>query len=314
VGEAVAPAVRRSVGDFAAVRENNWTVAATALAGSRTGAARDLKGTRIMDLDPKAEYVVPNPRIPKVLGILNILFASVLLIGGLCSMGTFALSPAISRTFMRMQKEAVAKQQAQKKTALDGLDEQEKAAATAEEKQEIEARRKVIQSAPDFQSAVVDPWEAFPIHEKRFQIYMGTDLLSALVLNLVMLAAGIGLVQRAEWGRKLGIWDAWLKIVRLVLVYGYLAIAIVPDFSTAMAKFAIESIARQQQALGRQVPAGLSYENLAFVYSVGMTVGVVGTILFGSIYPAISLWLLTRRSARAACDPANRLREEGQSW
>lgn len=267
-----------------------------------------------MELDPKAEYVVPSPRIPKVLGILNILFASLLLIGGLCSMGMFALSPVVGQAIMRIQKEAVAKQQAQRKAALHALDEEEKAAATDEEKQRIEARRKAMESFPDFQGAVVDPWEAFPIHKTQFQIYMWTDLGTAFVLNLLMLAAGVGLVMRAEWGRKLGIWDAWLKIVRLVLVYGYMAVAIIPEFSSAMARFAIESIARQQQAMGKPMPAGLTFETLAFIYSVAMTVAIVGTILFGSIYPAVSLWLLSRRSARAACDPANRLREEGQTW
>ena len=38
------------------------------------------------------------------------------------------------------------------------------------------------------------------------------------------------------------------------------------------------------------------------VYFITYTVFCVAMIVFGSIYPAISLWLLTRPDARAACD------------
>jgi hypothetical protein len=38
-----------------------------------------------METAAPAGFVVPNPRIPKVLGVLNIVFASALLILGLCT-------------------------------------------------------------------------------------------------------------------------------------------------------------------------------------------------------------------------------------
>jgi hypothetical protein len=72
--------------------------------------------------------------------------------------------------------------------------------------------------------------------------------------------------------------------------------------SERIGKFVGEMMIQQQQATGRPAPAGIDLKNIVRVYNITYTIGAVAMIVFGSIYPAISLWLLTRPGARAACD------------
>src|SRR4051794_32370750 len=93
-------------------------------------------------------YVVPNVRIPKVVGILNIVFASAILICGLC-MGVYVMIlPSFGKAVVGMQKKMEQTLEDQKKAELNQLDEEEKAAETAEQKAIIRERRAEINERP----------------------------------------------------------------------------------------------------------------------------------------------------------------------
>ncbi len=69
-------------------------------------------------------------------------------------------------------------------------------------------------------------------------------LRALLVLNLALLASGIGLLASRSWGRKTGVWVSVLKIVRLVAVYGFAISVVAPVFAQ-----------RMSQALGKMLGA-----------------------------------------------------------
>ena len=73
-------------------------------------------------------------------------------------------------------------------------------------------------------------------------------MISGLVLNLLMLIAGVGLVFLKGWGRAMSVFVAWAKIVRL-LVLAVAMTAVVPPFTTmALAAMLEEQKARNPQA------------------------------------------------------------------
>ena len=264
----------------------------------------------------EAGTVVPSPRIPKVLGILNIVFASGLILFGLC-MGLYMVSlPAFGRAMTEMVKKAEA--EAEKKRAADikALEDAEEAAETESEKQALQEQRKAIEARPKVEIPMAMDFNKLGLNDPKFVAYYGVELTTALVLNVLMIVAGIGLVRRKMWGLSLGTWTAVAKLVRLVLVYTFFALAIVPTLAQKSGEVAGEMMIQQQRAMGRPAPPGIDAQFMVRMYYIMYTVTAVAMIVFGSIYPAISLWLLTRPGARAACDesqlPAGK--ELNESW
>jgi hypothetical protein len=257
------------------------------------------------------EFAVPNYRIPKVLGILNIVFASGLLLCGLCFASSIAVWPALGSLIQEAQK----KEQAKTQAALKALDEEEKAAKDEDAKEEIRDRRSILQAQS--KSTVMASsvgMESMGLDDPKVLAFYWVDLGTGIALNLLMLVSGIGLVLFKPWGRSLGLGTAGAKILRLVLVYGYFALAIVPTLSLKQGKALVTMIQVQQQAAGRPAGAAPSVEQLVRTYTITYTVSAVVMIVAGVMYPAISLWLLSRPGARAACSGGKSPREPNDRW
>jgi hypothetical protein len=92
--------------------------------------------------------------------------------------------------------------------------------------------------------------------DRRLQAWYVIEFLSGILLNELMLASGIGLVQFRPWGRSLEIWTAGAKVVRLLIVYLDAALVIVPIVSEKLGKMSIQ----QFKAMGKPVPPGISVE------------------------------------------------------
>src|SRR6202040_3864502 len=71
--------------------------------------------------------------------------------------------------------------------------------------------------------------------------YLWADLATGPVLNLLMLASGVGLTQLRVWARKMALWVAVLKIVRILALTLIFTLVIVPQASRA-----IDSIAHTE--------------------------------------------------------------------
>ena len=134
------------------------------------------------------------------------------------------------------------------------------------------------------------------MNEPGFLRFMVLDIVTAMVLNVAMLASGIGLVNLRRWGASAWTWTAWIKIARLALVWGFFIVAVAPGFSESIARAAVSMFQGQQLPAARLPSVG----DLTRVYSIGCLIGGVAMIGLGSIYPAASLWLLGRPGFRAA--------------
>jgi hypothetical protein len=258
----------------------------------------------------QADGVVPNPRIPKVMGILNIVFASGLILAGLCMGVATAMQPYLNKAMGNIQKKVEADTAKRQKADIEAIEADEKEAKTDSEKQALRERRIAIEVRPRSPTPMGSfDFNKLKLNEPKLQIYGWVDVGTAILLNLLMLAAGIGLVQRKMWGLRLGVWTALAKIVRLLLLYSFFALAIVPGLAQTLGKLVAEQ-------MGQTGGPSLDVRTLIQIYYVTYTAVAVGMIVFGSIYPAISLWILTRPGARAACDESRMPpgQELNESW
>jgi hypothetical protein len=252
-----------------------------------------------MRIDDAREYVVPNLLIPRTLGILNIVFASLVLCCGLFSVASIAFMPAFQKAMQSQVKQVEVKVGQRRQAALDALQDEEKSAKTEAERTAIAVRRASVMSSPKqtLVGSTMD-MEAMGLTDPKLLGYWYADIFSGIVLNLVMLISGIGLIRLRPWGRSIWLWTAGVKIVRLLLLYGYFALAVVPIMSEKLGRAIGTMMAQQQQAFGRG--GGPSVDMLVRIYAITYTIYAVGIIVVGSIYPAISLWLLNKTNVKAA--------------
>jgi hypothetical protein len=122
------------------------------------------------------------------------------------------------------------------------------------------------------------------------------DAITGLVVNLMMLASGIGLINTRRWGAQLWAWTAWIKIVRLVLLWGFLYIVVVaPSFSESMARGALAMVNSRVGVRGAP-----SLGQLTRAYAIMNLIVAAGMVVFGVVYPVLSLWMLSRPGVKAA--------------
>jgi hypothetical protein len=268
-----------------------------------------------MDSTNASGYVVPLPRIPKVIGILNIVFGAGLVACGLCSGMYAAMTPTIMKAMSQVTKKAEDDLKGQMKAQLDTLAEEETKAETDEEKAKIAAKRQEI--ANELKRPVLIPTMDFSkmgMDDPKFMAYWWADVVTSLVLNVLMLLSGIALVRFKPVGIKLALWVAGLKIARLIAVYGYFVLAIVPVLSQKIGQVVIEMLQQQQATLGKPMPPGMDTGMFVRVYSIMYSISGIAMIVLGSIYPIVCLWLLSRPGARAACTASKELEKRGEAW
>jgi hypothetical protein len=245
--------------------------------------------------------VLPRPRIPNTVGVLNIIVATVLMLVSVYLAGYTALMPVSNRVMVELQRKAEADLEAKKQLDLKALDAADKAATSDEERQALRQKRQEIEARPKAEIPITMNLEKLGMADWKFVGFACVEVATAMLLHVLMLAAGIGLVRRQPWGIRLGIAAALAKIVRLVLVFGFAALVLVPLLAQGSGRVAWEMTVQQQATMGRGLPPAINAAFFTKIYYIMYTGLVVAMIVFGSIYPAITLWFLTRPGARAAC-------------
>lgn len=242
-------------------------------------------------------------------------FAAEILLCGLC-MGGYTLTLPLWGKAMQSLTQQVEKQaEVAKVKALSALEEEEKAAKTPEEKAEVQARRKDLESSPKGPMVNMMDLQKLGMTDPRLTAWSLTEVITGLILNVMLLASGIGLMNWKGWARSLGIWTGVLKIVRLVLVYGVFIVAIVPPISQKLGDAVGEMMIAQQQSIGKG-PGGIPQASMFVrIYTITYSGMGLGMITLGSVYPAIMLWFLTRPGVRVACSNVYKLpKEPNQPW
>jgi ABC-type multidrug transport system fused ATPase/permease subunit len=236
--------------------------------------------------------------IPMVIGIMNIIVGSLMLICLFCStMNMFMQGPMMAAQQQQFQQVM----QAERQQMLQRLQDREKASNDEKEKAELRAQQKAIEAQPapkmpDFNKLAQD------VEHRGFMI---ADAVTGFILNVLMLVSGIALCNYKEWGRKTAIWVAALKIVRLVALYTVFAVVIVPvmvkGFNTIFQEMFDEMAKAGPPGKKMAAPGPGELAQIGTFMGIGMTAVAVGMIIFGAIYPAIVLISLTRPRVKAAC-------------
>jgi len=245
-------------------------------------------------------YVLPTPRRAKLVGTLNIVFASLLLLYLLFQFAMTFFAPAIMEMSIGVAKQAQTKAEQQRKDEVAELKKEAAAAKTAEEKKHAEEQLSTLEKAPQVNmpdmSKITDMMKNPVIRANQW-----CDMISGLVLNVAMLISGIGLVQLKEWGRKLALWTFGLKIIRLCVLAFVMIVVIIPITS----KVSSDMLSGMAQG-GAGGPPAAMMSNMAKYQAAFATVQAVLGAMFGSIWPIIGIVLLTRPGTRAACQALSR--------
>lgn len=249
----------------------------------------------------------PPTTAHKTIGTLNLVFGGLLMLCGLCN-GVSALSqvviaPMSEEIQKNVQKEMLVQHNREIQKKVDAIKIEEDAATTQEEKERLAARRLALEKLPPPELPFGDMMGMYK--DPRLVGFVVTDFISGILLNMALFASGLGLLSSKSWGRQLGVWVASIKIVRLVLVYGYFIAVIAPFISQKLeetfGKFA-DQVAQQQQQQNPGQPAPPKVAKMiGTFYNIAMTVFGVCMILLGVIYPIIMLRVLTRPKVKLAC-------------
>lgn len=243
-----------------------------------------------------------NPSAAKTIGILNIVFGSILLLCVICSALNAMMQTAMGPMFAMQQQQLQAAMQQEQQARLEQLQALEKAAEDENEKKALREQQKAIQARPvpkmpDFSKLTNDG---------RFLGYTIADVVTGFVLNVLMIISGIALVRLREWGRKIALWVAALKIVRLLALNVFVALVLTPLMArgfTSMFQEMFDEMAKVAPP-GQRVPGQAEMAQMGTMIGVMMTVFAVAMVILGVIYPVIVLIVLTRRRVKAACAPS----------
>jgi hypothetical protein len=250
------------------------------------------------------KWVVPNPQIPRTFGIMNLCFGILMLLVGAGHIVVWIVLPSFQKKMVVEFEQEQAKSNAQREAKIASLKAQEEAAKTTEEKETIKDDREALESnVPPDLSAMSEMmgWNIFS--DKRIAVYSFTEVIVGMILNVLMAISGVGLLGLAEWGRRLAVNVAWLKIVRWVAMIVVTLVLIMPITVQKFQKM-MESMQAQVQAQarssGRTAPP-IPMTNVGLFIAIAGAIATIFTALIATIYPALSIWFLTRAPVRAAC-------------
>jgi hypothetical protein len=239
--------------------------------------------------------------IPKTIGILNIVFGSLLLLCVICFALSLAMQFAMGPLFAGQQQQFQQVLEAERQQKLQELQNLEQAAQNEMEKAAIQAREKALKAQPIPKMPDMTKFT----QDVSLQVYGIADVATGLILNILMVVSGIGLVSFKEWGRRLGLWVAIVKIIRLVALNVFFIVVVVPNMTRAFVSMFQEMFEEMAKAAppGQRVPGAAEMGQMGTGMGIMYTAFAVGMIILGVIYPVIVLILLSRPHVKAACVP-----------
>jgi hypothetical protein len=262
-----------------------------------------------MTVDPASspKPVTPRPGMLRTIGFLNIFLGGMLFFISL--MPLHWIAPSILRLeSLKVDADSI---EDARRYYIEILHISEDRAKRAPEKAKIREQIRIFET---HKVAGQLDYDRLNQNLRWLTFYGWIDITTAPVLNLLMLASGLGLFKLMRWARSLAIWVMALKLVRLVLLFALLIFVVVPRVSAT-------SEALSKTDLGRALIAPLIAEQNAR-QGGGMPVAQVGPVdlaqvmkatgyvisfLFlclSAIYPAVALTILLQPGARAAVELA----------
>jgi hypothetical protein len=248
-----------------------------------------------------AKVVIPNTRIPSVLGTLNIIFGILLLLSSLVVVGWTLAAPQLVK--MVTPPDAQNRQEARKaELRAREADLRKKSEAERDPDARARLRQEIDEARDELKSIEVaqDDLSGRDMKDPRVAVPFWTDHCLGILLNALMVASGAGLVALRPWGRRLAIQVAVAKVAKLA-VFTLLAVFLTIPLQAVRVR---QAWARVELRSRGPAPFGSSAGNqIAQVTAIYSTLVAVGYGSCGVIYPLLSLWLLSKRSTRAAFEP-----------
>jgi hypothetical protein len=246
----------------------------------------------------EGKWVVPNPQVPRTFGILNIIFGILLLLFGIYSIVMLWLGPKLQNYMMGQFEQQKTTAKATRDAKIADLKKREETAQTKEEKESLADERAAVERT--FEPDMTGFMEETRAMTQRpvIRIYSAVEGGLGIVLNILMIVSGVGLLRVAEWGRRLALSVAWLKILRWIAIVAFTLIVIVP-MTTEMTQKLLTQVEAQAKANSRGATP-FPMATLSQFAAVAGAVSSVMTALFAVIYPILLLWFMTRPSTIAA--------------
>ena len=246
----------------------------------------------------QARWVVPNPQICRSFGLMNIIFGSLLLLFAVGSAVAWVVMPTFQKQMMAGIEKQQAERKAEREAKLAELKSKEAAAKTKEEKDALKDERDAIEKRVEPDLSAMSDITGFNIYsDKRILVYYIAEISAAIILNVVLIISGVGLLRLADWGRRMAIGVEWLKILRWLAMTIVTFVLILP-ITLELTQKAFEKMDQQirAQSGGRAGPIPLSsLAPMSVVFGGAVT---VFSAVVSSVYPALSIWFLTRPAAR----------------
>ena len=235
-------------------------------------------------------------KVPHTLGILNIVFAIFLLLCVACYGVQVIAHGLLGSTFAASKQQAQKAMEERRQKDIDALEDSANKAATEEEAESLRAEKEDLENMP--LPKIPDMSNMLGMKSPGvFAAYL-FDCSTGLILNVLMLISGVGLLKYHAWARKLAMWVAALKILRLLILCALTGLIISPAVSEGMGQFVGEA-AQMNPNGGLPQQNQVAQMKTIYYWSTLISGGVL-TVL-GVIYPIISLWLLSRPNVAAAC-------------
>lgn len=263
-----------------------------------------------MESLPTVNTVAPKPGLPKLIGSLNVAFGFMLFLIGLGRLDLIGPSFTQNQPFKLERGDAQNFYDQYWQRQLFEL--QTREASTTDETKKAALRDERRARTENHKTNIDKHLDLKPINHVLLLLnwYFWADFATGPVLNLLMLASGVGLTQLRIWARRMAIWVALLKIGRILALTFFFAVVIVPQARRVMevvarTELGTEIIAKANstltQASAGPPPVVYTPENFAMNMAAMAYIILVFGMILCLIYPAISLLILTRPSVKAAC-------------
>ncbi|WP_152051694.1 hypothetical protein [Tautonia marina] len=239
----------------------------------------------------------PRPKPLTVIGLLNLLFGAVLVAVAWSMLGGMAFNRMTVEPYEGLKRALMLQAEREHREVMATLAEREAAAQSEDARQvfhnERERRASLGPKLPPGSELMM-----MGSQMQSFGTWSVVSSASSLGINVLMIVAGAGLLQRVEWGRRLSLWVAGIKLARLLILQTVFVVFVVPSFARQLGKAVEETMTIQ----GRGMPAGMP--NMTQLYAGIYTVMGIGMLILGAIYPIVMLVLLNRPGVKAASLPA----------
>lgn len=254
--------------------------------------------------------VIPNVFLPKALGVSHIIYAVVLTGVGLIWAAYFLGIPLLLEFAGQKAAESIETRAEADRQALGRIDEQIAATADGKAKDELLDQRLELQVNQEIPMVPVK-FPMFGMADPRVAGTVGFEVFTGLFFYLLMFIAGFGLIRLRRWGRALAVVVAALKAVQVIVVGGLIAFAAAPTMANgvrdAMTSWQREQAERpvdeDESAEARPIdPPRMTPEAMGESVGQLLRLHAAGTVIFGLVYPLLTLTILNQRSVRVVFD------------